>query len=58
MEAQSCRGLMPEVALVQAKALVVAVTAAAETEVQARALTAALVAALVTAEAGRGKQKV
>ena len=33
-------------------------TAQVETEVQAGALTAALVAALVTAEAGRGKQTV
>ena len=33
-------------------------TAQAETGVQAGALTAALVAALVTAEAGRGKQQV
>ena len=33
-------------------------TAAAEVVVQAGALAAALVAALVTAEAGRGKQKV
>ena len=33
-------------------------TAAAEVVVQARALAAALVATLVTAEAGRGKQKV
>ena len=33
-------------------------TAQAETEVQAGSLMAALVAALVTVEAGRGKQKV
>ena len=33
-------------------------TAQAKTEVQAGTLTAALVVALVTTEAGRGKQKV